>query len=160
MGNPPAKNANMGSQQHFQRFLRFPLYLSEMETGSGSFLSKSFEWNAPCGGMRNGGAHLPPLPPAAAPASPAATSAALVPGQDCMMLTISPRRFHSSQRGGRVGCKITLVPYNLQYVPFVNMPNTLGNALPLQSPPLQQQPLSAHADLGSSRSPLELIPRH
>ena len=55
---------------------------------------------------------------------------------------------------GVFGCKITLVPYNLQYVPFPNMPNTLGNALPLQSPPLQQQPLSAHADLGSSRSPL------
>ena len=98
--------------------------------------------------------------PAAAPPSSAAESAAQVPGQGrqgCIMLTISPRRFHSSQRGGRVGCKITLGPYDLQYVPFVNMPNTRSNALPLQSSQLlleMQQPPSAHADLGSSRSPL------
>ena len=42
-----SKNASLSSYQHLQRFSCFPLYLSEIETWSGSFLRKSFsEWNA------------------------------------------------------------------------------------------------------------------
>ena len=83
---------------------------------------------------------LPPLPPL--PPAVAALGSLAVPGHDAHNF---PRRFHSSQRVGRVGCKKTLAPYN------VNMPNTLGNVLP----PSQMQPsVSAHADLGSGCSPL------
>ena len=64
-----------------------------------------------------------------------------------------PRRFHASQRVGRVGCKIILAPYNLKSLPIVSMPNTLGNVLPLQASQMPQ-PVSAHADLGSGCSPL------